>query len=106
MMVWGILVLALGVNPVPVKRAAASQPSGATTETVNYGNLIIPVFAPGTVTANELVELKSKASGRVLDICVQEGQMVKAGTVLMRLDPVDEARAVERLQAEVDRVKA
>src|SRR5262249_22535780 len=52
------------------------------------------------------VELKSKASGRVQEIYVSEGQMVKAGTVLVRLDPVDEQRNVERLQADLDRYNA
>src|SRR6185436_1741972 len=67
-------------------------------EKAERGELVIPVNATGTVAAYELVELKSKASGRVLEIFVGAGQMVKAGTVLVRLDPVDEQRNMERLQ--------
>jgi HlyD family secretion protein len=70
------------------------------------GNLVIPVTATGTVEANRLVQIKSKASGKVSEIRVVEGQMVKTGDILVRLDPVDEKRNAEARQADLDRTSS
>ena len=72
-------------------------------EEVTRGTLVIPVTATGIVEAAQLIQIKSKASGVVSDIPVIEGQMVKAGDVLVVLDPVDENRNVETRQADLDR---
>jgi HlyD family secretion protein len=45
-----------------------------------------------------LVDLAPKVSGRVVDVLVREGDRVKAGDVLVRLDLGDTALAVERDQ--------
>ncbi|MBX3395991.1 MAG: biotin/lipoyl-binding protein [Phycisphaerae bacterium] len=67
------------------------------------GDLVIPVTATGVVEAAQYIQVKSKASGIVDQIPVLEGQMVRKGDVLVVLDPVDEKRAVEARQSEVDR---
>jgi len=67
------------------------------------GDLVIPVTATGTVEPANIIQIKSKASGQVTRIHVVEGQMVRAGDVLVELDPIDERRTVEARQAEVDR---
>lgn len=72
-------------------------------EEVTRGTLVIPVTATGTVEARQLIQIKSKASGVVTDIPVIEGQMVKKGDVLIKLDPVDENRNVEARKAELQR---
>lgn len=74
------------------------------TEPAKLGDLEIPVTAVGMVEASRLIEIKSKASGQVSQIHVVEGQMVKAGAVLVKLDPIDETRNVETGQANLDRV--
>jgi multidrug efflux pump subunit AcrA (membrane-fusion protein) len=70
------------------------------------GDLIIPVTATGTVQANKIIQIKSKAGGQVSKIYVVEGQIVAEGEILVELDPVDEKRNVEARQAEVDRAKS
>ncbi|MBI5762545.1 MAG: biotin/lipoyl-binding protein [Planctomycetes bacterium] len=70
------------------------------------GDLVIPVTATGTVQANKIIQIKSKAGGQVAKIHVVEGQMVNAGDILAELDPVDEKRNVEARQAELDRGKS
>ncbi len=70
------------------------------------GDLVIPVTATGTVQANKIIQIKSKAGGQVSKIFVVEGQMVKEGDILAELDPVDEKRNVEARQAEMDRAKS
>lgn len=75
-------------------------------EKVVRGDLVIPVSASGSIQANKQVEIKSKASGEVAKIHVVAGQMVKAGDILLELDPIDETRNVDRAQAETDRANA
>ena len=86
--------------------ALAEEAKDGRAETVGRLETVMPVTAWGAVEPNELIAIKSKASGRVQDVCVQEGQMVRAGAVLVQLDPSDEQRTVERLQADLDRARA
>lgn len=76
------------------------------TEKVERGDLIIPVSASGKVNADRLVELKSKAGGRIKEVLVKDGQRVSAGQIVMEIDPVDEQRNVNRLKAGLERAKA
>jgi len=71
-------------------------------EPVKRGNLTIPVTANGTVEPEQYILIKSKAGGQVKTIHVKAGQVVKAGDILVELDPVDEQRNVEARQSEVD----
>lgn len=57
----------------------------------------------GTVETRE-IEIGSKVGGRVTEVPVEEGQAVKAGTVLVRFE-CDELKA-ERMQAEATREQA
>ncbi len=75
-------------------------------EKVSMGDLVIPITAPGTIDANELVEMKAKASGEVSIIHVVEGQMVKEGDLLIELDPVDERRNLERAETNLARAES
>ena len=49
----------------------------------------------------EKVDIKSKVSGQVLEVLVDEGAVVTKGQLLLRLDPVDYARDVARSEAEL-----
>jgi len=53
----------------------------------------------GTVAANEIVEIKSETDGTVEEIPFTEGQKVKAGDLLLRLDEVKFAAAVAEAEA-------
>jgi multidrug efflux system membrane fusion protein len=44
---------------------------------------------PGTVRASDRVDLAFQVSGTVIELPVKEGQMVKKGTLVARLDPRD-----------------
>jgi membrane fusion protein (multidrug efflux system) len=53
----------------------------------------------GTLTANEMVELKCEAEGTVEEILFQEGQPVKRGDLLLRLDESKFASASAEAEA-------
>jgi HlyD family secretion protein len=84
------------------EQAAAPRP----TAVAEKGDLTISVDASGRVEADRLVEIKSKASGEVIQINADISDEVKAGMLLFKLDPVDEERSVKKLQATLSMSKA
>lgn len=103
----GVVVIVLVLAAVSVSSMSMSNPwLDGEVEDVTRGDLVIPVSANGTIEANKLIEVKSKASGEVAKIHVVEGQIVEAGDVLVELNPVDERRNLERAQAELVRAQA
>ncbi|MFO0837196.1 MAG: HlyD family efflux transporter periplasmic adaptor subunit [Phycisphaerae bacterium] len=75
-------------------------------ETVKRGDIRVPVVAAGLIEPLQRIEVKSKASGEVIELPVKEGNFVKAGQVLVVLKRDDEERNVARAQAELDRASA
>jgi len=77
-----ILVLALGA-------CAESEQGGPLYDTagVEYRTLEVTVSSAGIVEPLPTVEVKSKASGEVLDVLVETGDKVEEGTLMVRIDP-------------------
>ncbi len=73
---------------------------------VNRATFQIVVTADGIVKPIDRIELKSKASGEIVEIPVEEGMFVKAGALIARLDQKDELAAVKQAQADLDIAKA
>jgi multidrug efflux pump subunit AcrA (membrane-fusion protein) len=73
---------------------------------VARGDIEVPITAAGLIHANQVVEVKSKASGRILEVPVLEGDYVKAGDAIVVLDPIDEQRMLDRAKADLDRTAA
>ena len=68
-------------------------------------DLAIEVVETGKVQPREKVEVKSKVAGQVEKVFVQEGERVKKGQPLLRLDPTDYRRDVARTEADVAQAK-
>lgn len=67
---------------------------------------VMPIEALGTLKANEQVELTSSATGKVEDISFTDGQFVKKGEVLLRLESGEERAelmAAKALEVETKR---
>ncbi len=75
-------------------------------KTVERGDLTIPISAHGSVGPLAWYEVKSQASGEVVEIRRKPGELIKKGELLIRLDKEDEQRSVERADAEVTRTLA
>ncbi len=75
-------------------------------DTVRRGDIRVPVTAAGLIEPLQRIEVKSKASGEVIELRVNEGKFVTSGQVLVVLKRDDEERSVERAQAELDRTQA
>ena len=61
---------------------------------VTTRNIIVSASAAGTVEPVLTVEVKSKASGEILDVRVETGDKVTAGQLLVKVDPRIPANAL------------
>ena len=67
-------------------------------------DITVSANAAGLVEPVKTVEVKSKASGEIVEVLVEEGDAVRAGQLLVRVDPRIPQNAV--MQAEADSVVA
>ncbi|HLD28511.1 MAG TPA: efflux RND transporter periplasmic adaptor subunit [Patescibacteria group bacterium] len=111
---WVVLVvIVIIVIGVAVKLKSGAPLVEYTTEDVKLGDLIQTVDATGAVESAQDIDLNFKASGRLVYLTVDEGDKIKSGTVLARLDGVGLSAQVEQYQAnllsaqaDLDKVKA
>ncbi|MBU8920338.1 MAG: efflux RND transporter periplasmic adaptor subunit [Bacteroidales bacterium] len=73
---------------------------------VKRGIFQISVSANGEVKPIDRVEMKSKASGMIMELPIEEGDFVRKGDLIARLDQKDELAAVNQAQADVDIARA
>ncbi|MDR0362940.1 MAG: efflux RND transporter periplasmic adaptor subunit [Planctomycetota bacterium] len=78
---------------------AASTAQRPSTVVAEKGDLRITVSATGRVEPEREVEIKSKASGEVINVYADVSDEVVQGMLLFKLDPTDEERSVARLRA-------
>lgn len=76
------------------------------TATVERGDLAVSVEASGTIEPVSTVEVKSKASGEVLEVAAEIGDTVESGDLLVRIDPRTPRNLVAQAQAEVNAAAA
>ena len=74
--------------------------------TARKGDLVLWVKATGTVEPEYVVEVKSKASGVVELVPFQEGELIRKGALVVRIDPIVEKRKVTQAEAELRMAQA
>jgi HlyD family secretion protein len=72
------------------------------TAVVERGDLRVTVEASGAIEPVADVEVKSKASGEILELRAEIGDTVQAGELLVRIDPRTPRNLVEQAQAELN----
>lgn len=73
---------------------------------VSIGDITVPVLASGLIEPYQRIEIKSEASGEVVDTPVNPGDFVHKDQVLLQIKEVDEQRNTDRAAAEKDRIEA
>lgn len=73
---------------------------------VERGTLVERAAASGTIAPDRQVEIRSRTSGEVLEVLVEEGDIVEEGALLVRLDTTDAARSLRDAEATVRRLRA
>jgi HlyD family secretion protein len=107
---WVILILLLvgaglavwyGTRPKPVEVRTTSVRA----ITGNPGERTV-LNASGYVTARREATVSSKATGKVMEILIEEGDTVKAGDVLARIDDTNVQANLQLAHAQLDAAKA
>jgi HlyD family secretion protein len=106
-------LVALGIRwlAVPALILAAACKKNAAPVTyqslpVERRDIIVSAQASGAIQPDTTVEVKSKASGEVLQLNAETGQVVKRGAPLVRIDPRNARNALAQAQADLDVAKA
>ena len=73
---------------------------------VEQRDIVVSVQASGTVQPDTVVEVKSKASGEILDIRVETGQAVKRGELMVRVDPRNPRNTMAQAEADLEVAEA
>ena len=82
--------------PKPVYQALA----------VEKRDIVVSAQASGAIQPDTTVEVKTRASGEVLQILAETGQLVKRGQLLIRIDPRQAKNAVDQSKAQLTLAQA
>jgi HlyD family secretion protein len=74
--------------------------------TVTRGTISVDVTESGAIEPVRTVEIKSRVSGRLAALYVNEGDRVRKGQLLARIDPREVQQQVEQGSAQVESAKA
>ncbi len=100
-LVVGALLLAGGLVGVYFFR-----PPAVTVATVTNRDVVPAIQGVGTVEAKVVVNVSSKVTGRVVSVLVDQGDTIRAGQTLVRLDAAQYAADVDRGEANVRTAEA
>jgi len=103
----GIVVVAVFASAATLS-VAKSRDKGVDVrmEEVTRRDLVQIVTASGNIRARKAVELSSDISAKVSELLVEEGEDVREGQILMRLDPAQYEAGVSRSEAALSQAKA
>jgi len=73
---------------------------------VDRRDIVVSAQASGSVQPDTTVQVKSKASGEILEIKVETGQLVQRGQLMVLIDKRQPQNAVDQAQANLDVAKA
>ena len=82
------------------------QPREVSVEVPARGPIIQTVTAPGVIEPVEEADIASQIVGRVVEVRVKDGDMVKKGDLLVKLDETQAKAMLDSSSARIDRLKA
>jgi HlyD family secretion protein len=101
-----VVILAIGGTVafrINKKRNAGTE---VRLEQVSRRDLVSSVTASGKIEAQTSVDISADITGRIIDIAVREGDLVKRGQFLLQIDPAQYQAAVARAQGVVASMQA
>ncbi len=102
----GLLVAAAILSVACSDSDGADISSEFQTSRVERLTLVSSVEATGTIEPVKLIDVKSQASGEILEMPVELGDAVTKGALLVRIDPRDVRNAHEQAKADLQVAKA
>ena len=103
-----VAIVVLAVAGVVAFRINKSKNAGTEVrlEQVGRRDLVSAVTASGKIEAKTSVDISADITGRIIDIAVREGDLVKRGQFLLQIDPAQYQAAVARAQGVVSSTEA
>lgn len=101
-LVMGLPLLLLGA----CGRQGDKAPATYQTVPVEKRDIVVAVEAAGLIEPSVTVELKSKASGQILAIQGETGQVVEKGTLLVQIDKRNPQNSLAQAAAQLEAAKA
>ena len=86
--------------------ASENESTGMELAAVTRGDLTVTAEAAGLVEPIRIIEVKSRASGEIMEILVETGDVVQPGQLLVRIDPRDVRNAYEQAEADLEVARA
>ncbi len=102
----GAVVLIASLGVVLMRTGSQRRSQGIRTAAVTRGDVSVAVSATGAVTATSQVDVRSRATGTVKQVVVEEGDRVKQGQLLATIDDPDARAALREAQAQVNQNRA
>jgi HlyD family secretion protein len=105
-MIIGVLALAGGggiAYSMNQKRNAGTE---VRMEQVNRRDLVSAVTASGKIEPQTSVDISADITGRIIEIAVEEGDLVRKGQFLLQIDPAQYQAAVSRAEGVVSSTQA
>jgi len=93
------VLLAMGATAAHVKNANKDQ-ANLETSVAKRGTVVSSVSGNGVLQPVTTVEVKSNVGGQIVDLAVDEGDTVKAGQLIARIDPSDAQSTLDQAQAD------
>lgn len=97
-----LLALTLAVGLAGCGRGEAGEAPAFATAEVTRQNLEITAEATGQLEPLRKVEVKSRASGEVVEVLVETGDRVEPGALLARVDPRDVQNDLDQAEADFE----
>jgi multidrug efflux pump subunit AcrA (membrane-fusion protein) len=104
--VLAVAVIIAGYTAATARLRMSLEGIEGRTERIIRGDLTLPIDAVGEIKPARRIEIKSEASGEVIEIARQAGDSVLAGDLLIRLQKDDEQRNADRARLELDVAEA
>lgn len=96
----GAVVVVAGVSAFALA-AGRGAGTAVSLEAVRTRDLEAMVSGTGYIRARRRVDISADVSGRIVELAVQEGQVVRRDELLMRIDPTQHQAGVQRTRAEL-----
>src|ERR1044072_5261450 len=96
------IFLALLIVVVIWKKGSGAETLKVATEKATKRDITEIVSASGKVQPEVEVKISSDVSGEIVDLLVKEGDTVKKGDLLLRINPVIYESSVKEMQAAVN----
>jgi len=93
-----IVLIGAAVAVFALSGARRDRATEVKLETVEQRDLVAAVTASGKIEAEAQVDISADITGRIVDIAVKEGDLVKKGQFLVLIDPAQYESAVRRLE--------